>query len=212
MLLPHPDIVGLYLMENVITKKEQRELLKRMITVDGDMPISGYNIAREYGWPLVKRKGKYAPHTTIIKEDFVEIPEWIDELWKKIIDRTNMKEIIPDLNLYDNAYVNIYDKTNNSLIDHFDDPVAWTHWIIGLSIGEEIEMDFKNTKNINEKYKVKLPAYSVYVMLGDARYVYTHGFEKHEFNTLPKRVSITFRRINDKYLIDEVRKKAIRYV
>jgi hypothetical protein len=49
-------------------------------------------------------------------------------------------------------------------------------------------------------------------MLGDARYIYTHGFGKHEFNTLPKRVSITFRRINDKYLIDEIRKTAIRHV
>lgn len=79
-------------------------------------------------------------------------------------------------------------------------------------MGEEIYMDFKNSKNINEIYKVKLPAYSIYVMLGDARYIYTHGFKKHEFNTLPKRVSITFRRINDKYLIDEVKKKALRYV
>lgn len=207
----HPKINGLYIFENVITKKEQREVLRKMIVDDGKLSLgippelTEWPEEREYGWPLRRRKNlvDWTNQRKLQKDDYEKIPDFIEELWKKILDRTKLDKLIDGINLFDNAYVNIY-RESSELRPHVDDPHAWTHWVIGLSMGAKLEMDFVATDGGGE-YKVALPAHSVYVLTGDARYKFTHGIKRGQVFDMPRRVSITFRRILNTILEDDVR-------
>lgn len=212
----HPEIAGLYIFENVITKKEQKDILRKMIVEDGksslgiEPRLNDWPEEREYGWPL-RRRNNSVDWTNINKlqeKDYEKIPDFIEELWKKIIDRTKLDKIIEGINLFDNAYINIY-RESSELKPHVDDPYAWTHWIVGLSMGAKLEMDFCAIDGKKE-YKIALPAQSVYVMTGDSRYKFTHGIKRGQIFDMPRQVSITFRRITDKILDDKIRSSAVR--
>ena len=99
-----------------------------------------------------------------------------------------------------------YEK-NDMLRPHVDDVNFWNHWVVGLSMGSDIVMDFTNMST-KEEHPIFIPARSVYILTGDARYSYLHGIKSQKFNN-HKRVSITFRSISDKFLSDSSRQQLI---
>lgn len=229
-------VPGLYLAENVITKKEQQSILKNLIYTEGSKLYHIHANATEFGWKFSNRKlgfnGKYTTDDYLGKH-----PEWLVNLWKNIIERTNMRDIIKnakvpkeeltydnfsfspikkielmdnfnDINLdtFDHCIVNTYENNKtNYLVNHVDSFITWTNWVVGLSMGSDVYFHFEQ---LNEKKKVFIPKYSVYLMINDARYNYTHGFPLQEFNKC-KRVSITFRNINSTILPEEIKKKVL---
>ncbi len=229
MMKPIENVPGLYICENVIKKREQQEILKNLIHTEGSKLSHVHNNATEFGWKFLNKKNGY--NGVYTKDDFIGYPQWLKELWLKIIERTDIEDLIKnakipenellnDIYLYDNmpyiklvdnknnntnftlkdfdhAIMNLYEKDRiNFLAKHVDSYRTWTNWVVGLSMGSDVYFDFERNGKIE---KVFVPKYSVYLMINDARYNYSHAIPQQEFNMV-KRVSLTFRNINEQIL------------
>lgn len=82
--------------------------------------------------------GHLSPYTV---GDYLKIPIWSKNIWNSIVERANLKDIIGDVKIFDNILINTYEK-GDSLIPHTDDVHLWNNWVIGMSIGSHIIMDF----------------------------------------------------------------------
>lgn len=82
-----------------------------------------------------------------------------------------------------------------------------------MSFGSDV---FFNFNKDDEFYSINLPKNSVYIISGDARYLWKHGISFGDYNVdnkgnrtkRTKRISMTFRNISDEYLTNELRIEA----
>lgn len=191
------EVPGLYLVKNVISKNDQKYIIRALITNEGK-ECKQIHAAREFGWSFLKGYAK-----SYTANDYLQLPMWSKNIWKKIMEKGNLKDIIGNIETIDNILINIYEK-GDFLRQHVDDVNFWNEWVVGFSMGSDIVMDFGKI-GTSEIHKIKIPALSAYILTKDARYLYTHSIEPQKFNKI-RRISVTFRTISKKYLSDETRK------
>lgn len=198
------DIPGLYIIPNVFTDAQGCEIIDQIRKDDGEKhECSQIHKALEFGW-------KFIPATSQkTKDDYLgEFPMWLNKVWdiayssiESEIDEFP-KDVVPDHVLL-NEYV-----SNDGCRPHTDDVKFWNNWVVGVSFGSGCIIQF------TEKYVVDVyvPKNSVYVMINDARYKWTHGipFADHDLvygDIVPRdtRISLTFRTIHNDYLSDVVK-------
>jgi alkylated DNA repair dioxygenase AlkB len=122
--------------------------------------------------------------------------DWLQTLWSKIMHETDLSEIIKDSGMFDSAMVADY-SAGDILHSHKDSIRIWGDWIACLSLQSDTIIKFaaelltphKVTKFITMSHSIPIPRRSMYIMTGDARYVWTHEIERIE----RERISINFR-------------------
>lgn len=183
---------GLTLIENFITKKQEDTLLK---TLDWDeresvssqlkhRQVKHFGYEFEYGTNMVNPDNPIAP----IPQDY----KFLQTLFNKHSQKYT----------YDQLTINKY-LPGQGIPPHIDTHSVFEDTILSLSLGSGCIMNFKKEdRNIN----VFLPARSLLIMTGEARYAWTHGIcprhsdvtETENGTTTQERgirVSFTFRKV-----------------
>lgn len=114
--------------------------------------------------------------------------------------------------------LNVY-PPDDGVAAHTDDPLTWTGWVLGLSLGSDVVMVFRSDPRRgaasgsscfgsgggvgNLLANVHLPRRSLYVLTGAARWELQHEIERQKFDYIggsvrwrETRVSMTLRGIN----------------
>lgn len=198
MIIEIKEVPGLYLVENAISREDQKQIINSLKINNGN-ECKQIHTAREFGWSFLK--GLYHPGTYTSK-DYLQIPIWVKNIWKKLIEELNLKSIIGDIEIIDNILINTYEK-DDALVSHVDDINFWDNWVVGLSLESDIVMDFMKITT-RETHPIKIPALSVYILTGNARYSYEHSIKRQKYNNF-RRISITFRTISAQYLPNSIR-------
>ena len=200
------EVPGLYFTPEIITEYEEEKILNYLEN-DKGRPIMQIHPAHEYGWKFLNRENGYNGVLTV--NDYLGgIPEWLKSIWYNCIDRSDfpMKtNIVPD-----HVLINRYE-IGDGCRAHVDDINFWTDWVVGLSLGSGCTIVFSYSQR---KIPIYVPARSVYVLTGEARYNYTHEINQQTEDLVGtkmikrnKRTSITFREISEKFLSKDVRRK-----
>ena len=87
------------------------------------------------------------------------------------------------------------------IYEHIDNPELFDDTIISLRLLSNILMDFK--EDWETPKPILLEKNSLFILRDEARYNYKHGISKRKTDNKIKRgrrVSITFRKVKDKYL------------
>lgn len=183
---------GLSLIENFITKEQEETLLR---TLDWDecesvssqlkhREVKHFGYEFEYGKNIVNPDNPIAP----IPQDY--------KFLQTLFNKYNHKYT------YDQLTINKY-LPGQGIPSHIDTHSVFEDTILSLSLGSACIMNFKKEhQNIN----VLLPARSLLIMTGEARYTWTHGIcprhtdviETENGTTTQERgirVSFTFRKV-----------------
>jgi alkylated DNA repair dioxygenase AlkB len=177
------EVPGLYLIKDLITVEEEQWLLTETEQGEWKDNRTGSRQVQIYG-PYHDNKYK------IIPGQYSEHPEWISWLAQRVHDRitdVNRTKLLGNetCEVYINKYVD-----DNGLQYHFDNRKTYDDCIYGISMGNDAFMGFKKGST---KFKIGVPARSMYIMSGESRNVYKHGIDYGWITG--KRISITFRTI-----------------
>ncbi len=212
MIIDIPEINGLYLLTDIFTLEEDELYMTIIKNLSKDEINNCFQVhpALEFGW-------KFLPIMQRSEKDFLgKYPDWLLNIWTKVYEnllQTNFPVDYPD-----NVLINKY-KIGEGCNAHVDDIKFWNNWVIGVSFGSGATMRFKRIKKDEDfkyfkQYDIYIPKGSVYILLNDARYEYTHEIlplkEDNIFNQIVKReerISLTFRTIHNDYLNNELRNK-----
>ena len=182
------DINGFYLINDFLTEKEERNLIKN---IDKRQWVIDYKRRLQY----------YGYRNELVKPyDLVAIPNKIPYFIKKLIDRLINEKIIDERP--DQVIINEY-KPGEGLMPHRDRVSYFKNTIIGISLLSGTVMEFLPLNFDNKlKKKIYIPRRSLYIMKDEARNKWLHGIPGRkvdivEDHILPRntRVSITFRNV-----------------
>lgn len=201
MLIDIEEVPGLYLIPDLFTEYENEKYIQIMNSLEKPNICNQVHTAYEFGW-------KFIPITTKTKNDYLgEFPFWLLKIWDKISDsleQTNFPIKFPD-----HVLLNKY-KPGEGCLAHTDDIQFWDNWVIGASFGSGSIIRFKG--NFDKTYDLYLPIGSVYIMMNEARYDYTHEILPQNIDEYygekikrKQRISLTFRTINEKYLSKKIK-------
>src|ERR1700722_10372419 len=98
MTIEIKEVPGLYLVKNVISKNDQKYIIRALITNNG-RECKQIHHAREFGWSFLKGYNKFGVYTL---NDYLQIPMWAKKIWKKIMEKGNLKDIIGNVETIDN--------------------------------------------------------------------------------------------------------------
>lgn len=205
MALQVKGIDGLYIITNVFDLKSDK-FFTNIIESNRGNECKQIHLADEFGW-------KFLPKTIKTKSDYLgEKPLWLDEIWVQVLRalHANIKSIQTSkpIEHYDHVLINHYE-VGDGCKSHTDDLEFWNDWVCGVSFGSGCIM---NMSFGSQSHNIFLPIGSVYLMVGDARYKWKHSIQFSSFDLVygdeiprNKRISITFRTINNKFLCEEER-------
>lgn len=204
MALQVKDINGLFIIPNVFDFESNKSIINLIESNRGNK-CNQIHLADEFGW-------KFLPKEIKTKSDYLGKPIWLDKIWD-VISRslhTNIKSIqtFKPIERYDHVLINHYE-VGDGCKSHTDDLEFWDDWVCGVSFGSGCIM---NMRLNSQSHNIFLPIGSIYLLVGDARYKWKHGIEYSSSDLVygdeiprTKRISITFRTINDKFLSEEER-------
>ena len=199
MAIQCKEINGLYIFMNVYTNEEEQKYCEYL-----EKECENPNIVKQ-----IHKCTQYGYAFDIKNPDLItEFPVWINDIWQtfmKHFDETYNTDTYNDPIMQaiqkctpKNVLINTY-PVGDGCNDHIDDYHFWTSWIVGVSFGSGCTMEFKYDQNVVKYY---IPARSVYILSGDARYKWTHGIPFTTTDTyyglvIPRttRYSLTFRDI-----------------
>ncbi len=129
------QVSGLYFLENVISEEDASEIVKDLVEDDASFRIhtdTPNKALRDYGWDMFEHSN-YHPY-----------PEWATKLWDTLIYTTNIEKICdfkkePIDSFYARKYMN-----GAGISPHMDAKSYLGSHIIGLSLGDVVDMDFSN--------------------------------------------------------------------
>lgn len=103
------------------------------------------------------------------------IPPFFNQLIAKIIQKISITSI-ENLQSFqpDQITVNIYEP-GQGIPPHVDTHSAFEEPIVSLSLLSDVVMEFRDCANIRNVVTTLLPAQSLLIMMGAARYRYKHG-------------------------------------
>ncbi|EFN89740.1 Alkylated DNA repair protein alkB-like protein 8 [Harpegnathos saltator] len=183
---------GLTLIENFITKDQEESLLK---TLNWDncessslqlkhRQVKHFGYEFQYGTNIVNLEKPIAP----IPQDYKFLQTLFDKHGHKY--------------MYDQLTINKY-LPGQGIPPHVDTHSVFEDTILSLSLGSLCVMNFRRT---DRKIDVLLPARSLLIMTGEARYAWTHGISPRHNDVIDTengsttqkrgtRVSFTFRKV-----------------
>jgi alkylated DNA repair dioxygenase AlkB len=122
------------------------------------------------------------------------IPDWLMDYCQKL------HLVSYFLKLPDQVIINEYE-AGQGIASHVDCVPCFEEIIGSISLGSPVVMDFTHSKT-NEKIPILLEPRSLFLLSGDARYVWKHGIanrksDKHNGIVIPRhrRASMTFRKV-----------------
>ncbi len=197
-------IKGLYLIENAINEAEEKALLTLINNLEWSAVLS--RRVQQYGYDYV-----YHTSSKLRSSSITELPDWAIDIANKLIEiiKSKYPELVvePVQQLIINEY-----QPGQGISNHIDDTKQFGPYVLTLSLGDGIEMDFTKNKessnslqesSIKECIPIYIPRRSVYLLTEDARYTYMHGIKKRKNDIIngmkrPRstRISLTFRSIN----------------
>jgi len=201
MLIDIEEVPGLYLIPDLFSDIENDKYMEIMNTLEKQNVCNQIHKAFEFGW-------KFLPISPKTKNDFLgEFPFWLLKIWNKVSDsleQTNFPIKYPD-----HVLLNKYEPGEGCL-PHTDDIKFWDNWVIGVSFGSGSIARFKG--KYNKIYDLYLPIGSVYIMMNEARYEFTHEILAQKIDEYygerierKQRISLTFRTIHENYLSKKIK-------
>jgi alkylated DNA repair dioxygenase AlkB len=203
-IIEFEELPGLFLIPNVFSNHDAEKYFN-ILNDDTSNICKQIHSATEYGW-------KFLPPTEqkTIDDYLGKFPDWLIEIWHIIYEQIKDIDILPKIILPDHILINKYEIEDGCKI-HTDDLVFWDNFVIGASFGSGTTMEFIKTDN-SKKINVWIPPNSVYIMIDEARYHWSHSipFVKEDIvygSIIPrsKRISLTFRNISEKFLSNDLK-------
>lgn len=213
-LLEVPQVNGLYLITNIFDELEHLQYVD-LLTQERGHECPQIHRATEYGWKFLPLYGSTPPYGIIrqrTQDDYLgEFPEWIQNVWKTVhlkitslcpanISQSLISTILPS-HLLINKYI-----PGDGCTPHTDELLFWEDWVVGVNFNSGCQFNF--TKD-NEKVSVYMPANSVYILTGEARYKWKHGIPFVMTDDVygchvdrKQRISMSFRNIDKKWMIN----------
>jgi hypothetical protein len=148
--------LGLTLIENFISEKEEKEILSNF---DPPKRVSSRSTARN----SIKRYGSSVPYEQQIISDI--IPKYLDKIAQKIVKKGYL-DIKPN-SISINEYL-----SGNSIAPHIDSLTSGEIISI-LSLSSDATMVFN--KDDSEEFEIKLPRRSLVQMRDEIRYEWKHS-------------------------------------
>lgn len=184
---PKPDIsknfngiTGLYYIPNYLSKNEIA-IIKNYI----DNNVKLVPITASKGSRRVAHFGYYYSYDRTGLKPAPPIPN----LFQKLVVPDKINELLQiPLEPFDQMIINEY-KHNQQIAYHTDHPKLFGPIIACITIGQAVPIYFQNN---NDEIRLDIAEGSMYIMTGDARYIWKHSLK----NTLDDtRYSLTFRNI-----------------
>ncbi|XP_012286796.1 alkylated DNA repair protein alkB homolog 8 [Orussus abietinus] len=185
--------LGLTLIEDFVTEEEEDALLRSISWHQDDVPSSElkHRQVKHFGYEF-----RYDTNNVDCNNPIVPIPEEYEYLQSRFKERNCGKYTFDQLTI--NRYL-----PGQGIPPHIDTHSAFEDTILSLSLGSSSVMDFKRG---DMKAMIFLPARSLLVMSGEARYAWSHGIcPRHNdiikvesgLTTRPRgtRTSFTFRKV-----------------
>jgi alkylated DNA repair dioxygenase AlkB len=182
------DIIGLRYVEDFITPYKEQKLIEYIDSKVWDTTLK--RRTQHYGHKYVYQNANIKNEQT---DDVKLVPKKLLRLFKKI-QEAGMASQIPLDKLQ--VIVNEYNP-GQGISAHIDDPKQFGDWVVSVSLGCGINVNFTKDNTIN---KIYVKNRSVYEMTNDSRYKWRHSIEPVKSDTLDnniyqrtRRISITFR-------------------
>ena len=231
------SVPGLRLVYDVVTPEEEAAALAAL-EEDGGVAASNIHVATQWGWrfstwnrmPPLRDADRLAP-----------LPQWQRALVAALLRADPARDFLPTHAEWghgvEHALLNCY-QPGDGVAPHTDDQQFWTGWVLGLSLGSDVTMLFHPPRNANAccgclpsaaagadagvaagggdaaaaaPVAVRLPARSLYVLTGDARWTYRHEIVRTGADWVAGqavarhyRASVTWRGISEKWLPREL--------
>jgi alkylated DNA repair protein alkB family protein 4 len=187
-------IDGLFLLEEVITEKEEKELIKKIDSIDWINSQSG------------RRKQDFGPKVNFKRQklkynEFFGLPQFDKQLLNKIKQQIS-NECLNDFIEVEVCHLE-YNPENGSSIDpHFDDFWLWGERLVTVNLLSKTILTLILPQNsdtkVDEQIYVHLPQRSLVVLSGDSRYKYQHAIQRQHINA--RRIAITYRELTQQFL------------
>uniref|UniRef100_A0A6C0K5J0 Fe2OG dioxygenase domain-containing protein n=1 Tax=viral metagenome TaxID=1070528 RepID=A0A6C0K5J0_9ZZZZ len=190
-------VPGLFVIHNVFHQQEEDWLCEQIEKDPKKHPCRQIHYAYEYGWkflPILRKT---------VQDDYGVFPSWIQFIGQKIKQNDACKTILQGFltDFYthaDHVLLNIY-SPGEGCVPHTDEVHFWNEWVIGVSLHSDCIMRMSYSPHHQNFYvDVPLPHGSVYILTGQARYIWQHAIVGSSITQ--KRYSITLRSINSRYL------------
>jgi alkylated DNA repair dioxygenase AlkB len=182
------EISGLTYVEDFLTPHKEKKLIEYIDSKNWDSTLK--RRTQHYGHKYV-----YA-NTNIKKEqdlDVPAIPKKLQRLFKKIQEAGYASDIpLEKLQVIVNEY-----NPGQGISPHIDDPKQFGDWVISISLGCSVNINFTKGDVIK---KIYVKNRSLYEMKNDSRYKWKHSIECVKSDNVDdniyqrmRRISITFR-------------------
>jgi|694.fasta_scaffold113091_2 hypothetical protein len=196
------EVPGLYFTPNVLSKEDEKLIKNKYKEYEEKKQniCNQIHTAIEFGWRFIPVKVK-------TKDDYIGgLPDWLLNIWEKCLKNGNLPEFIKK-EIPNHVLINKY-PIGDGCRDHTDELKFWNNWILGISVGSGCTVEFILG---DKKIRVWMPPLSMYILTEDARYKWTHGITYNNSDSVygdiiprDERISITFRKIHEDYLTNEV--------
>lgn len=178
------NIKGLKYIQNFIDDDMENELINYIDNQIWNNEIKRRTIHYGYSYSYIKKNS--INKIKEIPEELIIIKNKMEKYVNKEFDQIIINEYLP----------------GQGINNHIDNPKLFNDTIISLSLLSDIDMEFTNNKT-NEVNTLKLERKSILILQNEARYNYLHGIKnklKDKNIKRKRRVSITFRKVNDNYI------------
>jgi len=180
-------INGLTLIENFITKEEEKSL---MSAIDNGLWLNDLRRrVQHYGY-----KYDYRARRIDLSMKIGNLPEWAAEIATRLYEDRYFN------NTPDQLIVNEYE-VGQGITPHIDCEPCFEDTIVSISLNSTATMNFNHSVT-NEKIPVFLPRRSAVILKEESRYAWKHSIparksDKYENQVYPRkrRVSLTFRTV-----------------
>jgi alkylated DNA repair dioxygenase AlkB len=195
-------VPGLFVIHNVFDQQQESWLCNQIEKDPKEHPCQQIHFAYEYGWKFLPMISKTS------HDDHGVFPHWIQYIGQKIKNNDDCKAILQGFSTdfytnTDHVLLNIY-SPGEGCVPHTDEVHFWNEWVIGVSLHSDCIMRMSYNPYHGFQVDVPLPRGSVYILTGQARYVWQHAIIGSSIRQ--KRYSITLRSIHSHYLPYKIQK------
>ena len=206
------EIPGLRVILDAVSVAEERAALAE-IARDRGVPASNIHRATQWGWRF-STWGRVPPMS--LADRLAPVPRWLRAVGAALEAADAPRALLPPTDQWGagvaHALLNEYEP-GDGVTAHTDDVAFWTSWVLGLSLGADVTMRFHPPPPEDDDappagpIDVRLPARSVYVLTGDARWRWSHEIERATHDEVDgvlvprgRRTSVTLRGISHRWL------------
>ena len=179
---------GLYYFPNFITQSESEKILSELSANKKWVGVTSCKNSRRvihYGYLYSYAGGPLNPTDPI--------PSFYDDIISNTVDTCP----IDNIPKFDQLIINEY-MCGQGITPHIDDTKKFGPIIACVTLGSGIEIEF--TRSQHETFKIYVEPNSLYIMSGDARYLWKHGIIQRKTDRVDgkrhcrgTRISLTFR-------------------